>query len=297
MNLLITGAAGQLGKAFVSELKANRDIQFSAYSRGDLDVTCVDEAQTVIARERPDFVINTSAYTQVDLAESEKENAYLVNETGPANLAEVCKRLDIPLVHFSTDYVFDGSKQGPWVEDDPTAPLGIYGASKLAGEKAITQIHGKHLIFRTSWVFSEYGHNFVKTMLHVGSMREKMNVVDDQIGKPTSAREIVRLILQILPKIENHWGIYNLAQPKTISWYDFAQSIFKQARSLDKNYWSNHLLVTDLQPIPSSEYPTHAQRPANSELDTSKLENTFGLNIKPWQDSLNETIGALQDHD
>ena len=159
MNLLITGAAGQLGKAFVSELKANRDIQFSAYSRGDLDVTCVDEAQTVIARERPDFVINTGAYTQVDLAESEKENAYLVNETGPANLAEVCKRLDIPLVHFSTDYVFDGSKQGPWLEDDPTAPLGIYGASKLAGEKAITQIHSKHLIFRTSWVFSGRGPN------------------------------------------------------------------------------------------------------------------------------------------
>jgi dTDP-4-dehydrorhamnose reductase len=297
MKLLITGAAGQLGKVFVSELKANKEIQFSAYSRGDLDVTCVDEAQTVIARERPDFVINTGAYTQVDLAESEKENAYMVNETGPANLAEVCQRLDIPLVHFSTDYVFDGSKKAPWVEEDPTAPLGVYGASKLAGEKAIAQIHSKHLIFRTSWVFSEYGHNFVKTMLHVGSMREKLNVVDDQIGKPTSAREIVRLVLAILPKAENHWGIYNLAQPQTISWYGFAQAIFEQARSLDKHYWNNHLLVSDLQPIPSSEYPTHAQRPANSELDTTKIESTFGLSIKPWQESLNETLGALQDND
>ena len=297
MKLLITGAAGQLGKVFVSELKANKEIQFSAYSRGDLDVTCVDEAQTVIARERPDFVINTGAYTQVDLAESEKENAYMVNETGPANLAEVCQRLDIPLVHFSTDYVFDGSKKAPWVEEDPTAPLGVYGASKLAGEKAIAQIHSKHLIFRTSWVFSEYGHNFVKTMLHVGSMREKLNVVDDQIGKPTSAREIVRLVLAILPKAENHWGIYNLAQPQTISWYGFAQAIFEQARSLDKHYWNNHLLVSDLLPIPSSEYPTHAQRPANSELDTTKIESTFGLSIKPWQESLNETLGALQDND
>ena len=297
MRLLITGAAGQLGKVFVSELKANKEIQFSAYSRGDLDVTCVDEAQTVIARERPDFVINTGAYTQVDLAESEKENAYMVNETGPANLAEVCQRLDIPLVHFSTDYVFDGSKKAPWVEEDPTAPLGVYGASKLAGEKAIAQIHSKHLIFRTSWVFSEYGHNFVKTMLHVGSMREKLNVVDDQIGKPTSAREIVRLVLAILPKAENHWGIYNLAQPQTISWYGFAQAIFEQARSLDKHYWNNHLLVSDLLPIPSSEYPTHAQRPANSELDTTKIESTFGLSIKPWQESLNETLGALQDND
>ena len=134
-------------------------------------------------------------------------------------------------------------------------------------------------------------------MLHVGSMREKMTVVDDQIGKPTSAREIVRLILQILPNIENQWGIYNLAQPQAVSWYSFAQAIFEQARSLDKDYWNKHLLISDLQPIPSSEYPTHAQRPANSALDTSKLENTFGLKIKPWRDSLNETIGALQDND
>jgi len=297
MKLLITGAAGQLGKAFVSELKASEGIQFSAYSRGDLDITCVDEAQAVIARERPDFVINAGAYTQVDLAESEKDNAYLVNETGPANLAEVCKRLDIPLVHFSTDYVFDGSKKSPWHEDDTTAPLGIYGASKLAGEQAIVQIHSKHLIFRTSWVFSEFGHNFVKSMLHIGSMREKMKVVDDQMGKPTSAREIVRLILGILPKVENHWGIYNLAQPQAISWYGFAQTIFEQARSLDKNYWNNHLLVNDLRPIPSSEYPTHAKRPANSELNTAKIESTFGLRIKPWRESLNETIGALQDND
>ena len=297
MKLLITGAAGQLGKAFVSELKTNKSIQFSAYSRGDLDVTCVDEAQTVIARERPDFVINAAAYTQVDLAESEKENAYLVNETGPANLAEVCKRLDIPLVHFSTDYVFDGSKKSSWCEDDLTAPLGIYGASKLAGEKAITQIHSKHLIFRTSWVFSQYGHSFVKTMLHVGSMRKKMKVVDDQIGKPTSASEIVRLILAILPKVENHWGIYNLAQPEAISWFSFAQAIFEQARNQDKNYSGNPLLVSELLPIPSSEYPTHAKRPANSDLNITKIESTFGLRIKPWRDSLKSTIGALQDND
>jgi dTDP-4-dehydrorhamnose reductase len=297
MKLLITGAAGQLGKSFVSQLKATKEIQFSAYSRGDLDITCVDEAYTVIARDRPDFVINAAAYTHVDLAESQKDNAYLVNETGPANLAEVCKRLDIPLVHFSTDYLFDGSKTVPWLEDDPTAPLGIYGASKLAGEKAITQIHSKHLIFRTSWMFSEFGHNFVKTMLHVGAMREKLNVVDDQIGKPTSAQEIVRLVLAILPKSESHWGIYNLAQPRPISWHGFAQAIFEQARNLDRHYWENHLQVSDLQPIPSRDYPTHAQRPANSALDTVKIESTFGLSIKPWQESLNGTLGALQSND
>lgn len=293
MKLLITGAAGQLGKTFVSELKARKDIQFCAYSRGDLDVTCVDEVQMVVARERPDFVINTSAYTQVDLAETEKESAYLVNETGPANLAEVCKRLDIPLVHFSTDYIFDGTKKGPWSEDDEPAPLGVYGASKLAGEKAITQIHSKHLIFRTSWVFSEYGHNFVKTMLHVGSLRDKITVVDDQVGKPTSAREIVRLVLAILPMTGGKWGIYNLAQPKVVSWYGFAQAIFEQARGQETNYWKQKLQVSELTPILSSEYPTHAQRPANSELDSSKIESTFGLQVKPWRESLGETIKAL----
>lgn len=293
MKLLITGAAGQLGKTFVSELKARKDIQFCAYSRGDLDVTCVDEVQMVVARERPDFVINTSAYTQVDLAETEKEDAYLVNETGPANLAEVCKRLDIPLIHFSTDYIFDGGKKGPWSEDDAPAPLGVYGASKLAGERAITQIHSKHLIFRTSWVFSEYGHNFVKTMLHVGSLREKITVVDDQVGKPTSAREIARLVLAILPRAEDQWGIYNLAQSPVISWYGYAKAIFEQARGLDSNFWNKKLQVSELTPILSSEYPTHAQRPANSELDSSKFERTFGLQIKPWQESLGETIKAL----
>ena len=296
MRLLITGAAGQLGKAFASELNANKNIQYSAFSRGDLDVTCAEKAQAVISRERPDFVINTAAYTQVDLAETEKETAYLVNETGAANLAEACVKLDIPLIHLSTDYVFDGKTKAPWREDDATAPLGIYGASKLAGEKAIAQIHRKHLIFRSSWIFSEFGHNFVKTMLHVGSMREKLKVVDDQIGKPTSAREIVRQIIAILPKAENHWGIYNLAQPQAVSWYDFAQAIFEQARSLDNNYWDNHLQVSDVQPIRGSEYPTHAQRPANSELDTTKIESTFGLTIKPWRESLNETLGALQDN-
>jgi dTDP-4-dehydrorhamnose reductase len=296
MRLLITGAAGQLGKAFASELKANKNIQYSAFSRGDLDVTCAEKAQAVISRERPDFVINTAAYTQVDLAETEKETAYLVNETGAANLAEACVKLDIPLIHLSTDYVFDGKTKAPWREDDATAPLGIYGASKLAGEKAIAQIHRKHLIFRSSWIFSEFGHNFVKTMLHVGSMREKLKVVDDQIGKPTSAREIVRQIIAILPKAENHWGIYNLAQPQAVSWYDFAQAIFEQARSLDNNYWDNHLQVSDVQPIRGSEYPTLAQRPANSELDTTKIETTFGLTIKPWRESLNETLGALQDN-
>ena len=172
MKLVITGAAGQLGQAFAAELSAQTTSTFCAFSRADLDITSAEHVNAVIVREQPDVVINTAAYTQVDPPEAGDDSAYLVNETGPANLAEACRRHDIPLIHFSTDYVFNGSKKGPWREGDATGPLNFYGASKLAGEEAIRQIHKKHLIFRSSWIFSEFGHNFVKTMLHVGSLRE-----------------------------------------------------------------------------------------------------------------------------
>ena len=193
MKLLITGAAGQLGQAFVSALKQRSDIEFIACNRNDLDITNANNVRQVITQAEPDFVINTAAYTQVDLAESEMDKAYLVNQTGAANLAQVCQQLDIPLLHFSTDCVFDGKKQGAYTENDPTQALGVYGASKLAGEKAVEQFCTKHLIFRVSWLFSEFGHNFVKTMLDLGSTREQLRVVSDQIGKPTCAAEVVRV--------------------------------------------------------------------------------------------------------
>ncbi len=239
MKLLITGAAGQLGQAFVSALKQRSDIEFIACNRNDLDITNANNVRQVITQAEPDFVINTAAYTQVDLAESEMDKAYLVNQTGAASLAQVCQQLDIPLLHFSTDCVFDGKKQGAYTRRRSRhRHLGVYGASKLAGEKAVEQFCNKHLIFRVSWLFSEFGHNFVKTMLALGSTREQLRVVSDQIGKPTCAAEVVRVILEILPTLYNEfdsesdknldskWGIYHLAQPDVISWHGFAQAIF-----------------------------------------------------------------------
>ena len=301
MKLLITGAAGQLGQAFVSALKQRSDIEFIACNRNDLDITNANNTRQVITQAEPDFVINTAAYTQVDLAESEMDKAYLVNQTGAASLAQVCQQLDIPLLHFSTDCVFDGKKQGAYNEDDQTQALGVYGASKLAGEKAVEQLCTKHLIFRVSWLFSEFGHNFVKTMLELGSTREQLRVVSDQVGKPTCAAEVVRVILEILPTLYNEfdsesdknldskWGIYHLAQPDVISWHGFAQAIFSQV-VFDRE----KLSVKEILPIPTSGYPTPAQRPANSALDSTKLQQTFGIALIDWQQSLAQTLSALE---
>tara|TARA_B110000211_G_scaffold203787_1_gene236814 strand:+ start:502 stop:1446 length:945 start_codon:yes stop_codon:yes gene_type:complete len=301
VKLLITGAAGQLGQAFVSALKQRSDIEFIACNRNDLDITNANNVRQVITQAQPDFVINTAAYTQVDLAESEMDKAYLVNQTGAASLAQVCQQLDIPLLHFSTDCVFDGKKQGAYTENDPTEALGVYGASKLAGEKAVEQFCTKHLIFRVSWLFSEFGHNFVKTMLALGSTREQLRVVSDQIGKPTCAAEVVRVILEILPTLYNEfdsesdknldskWGIYHLAQPDVISWHGFAQAIFSQV-VFDRE----KLSVKEILPIPTSGYPTPAQRPANSALDSTKLQQTFGIALIDWQQSLAQTLSALE---
>ena len=317
MKLLITGAAGQLGQAFVSALQLRSDIEFVACSRRDLDITDANNLRQVIKQTQPDFVINTAAYTQVDLAESEIDSAYLVNQTGAANLAKTCQELDIPLLHFSTDCVFDGKKQGAYSEDDPTQALGVYGASKLAGEKAVQQLCAKYLIFRVSWLFSEFGHNFVKTMLELGSTREQLRVVSDQIGKPTCAAEVVRVVLEILPalyseldseldsesdkNLDSKWGTYHLAQPDVISWHGFAEAIFTQAICERAGFEKSGLertgfvkRVREILPIPTDGYPTAAQRPANSTLDSTKLQQTFGITLIGWQQSLAQTLSALE---
>ena len=288
MKLLITGAAGQLGKSFTALLKDQEDIEFSFYSRKDLDITSQEEVQAVIAREEPDYVINTAAYTQVDLAEDQPEQAFAINKSGVENLALVCQSLQIPLVHYSTDYVFNGANSGGWKEEGITEPLGVYGASKLAGEQAVINTCDKYFIFRTSWVFSPYGNNFVKTMLRLGSEREELGVVNDQFGKPTSAEEIARVTLEIIKKNSQQWGIYHLAQPEAVSWYQFAEEIFSSAEKAGLI-----LQLKKLGAITTSEFPTKAVRPANSVLQTEKLEKTFAVKIKPWKESLQQTIDAL----
>jgi len=246
-------------------------------------MNCINDFQ-------PDAVINAAAYTAVDRAESEVEAAFAVNRDGPANLARACERAGISLIHISTDYVFDGSKQGAYVEGDPVSPLGVYGESKLAGEEAVRTLCPKHLILRTSWVFSAHGNNFVKTMLRLGAEREELGVVADQFGKPTSAAEIARLILDTLPDTEGKWGTYHLAQPDAVSWHGFAEAIFDAAKRQ-----GIVMKVEQVQPISTADYPTPARRPANSELDCRLLKSVFGVTIRGWRESLAEVIGELND--
>ncbi len=287
MKLLITGSQGQVGTELVKEAQ-RRQWQVSALSSQELDITNPDAVLAMMAHIKPDAVINAAAYTAVDKAESEREQAFAVNRDGPENLALACAENDIPLIHYSTDYVFDGQKHGAYAEDDPTAPLGVYGESKRAGEQAIIASCPKFLIFRTSWVFSSQRNNFVKTMLRLGAEKAQLSVVADQIGKPTCAAEIARISLAVLAGNNSCWGVYHLAQPEAASWYDFAKTIFLQAR-----LHGLPLKINQLNAIETSEYPTPAKRPANSVLDCQRLESEFMINIKPWRESLDEVLKEL----
>ncbi|MDQ7001620.1 MAG: dTDP-4-dehydrorhamnose reductase, partial [Ghiorsea sp.] len=212
-----------------------------------------------------------------------------VNATAVGCLAKTCAKQGIPLVHISTDYVFDGSKQGAYGEHDAVSPLGVYGESKLAGELFAQKYCAKFYILRTSWVFSAHGNNFVKTMLRLGAEREELSIVADQSGKPTSAREIANTIYMMLTSQKQAWGTYHIAQPQAVTWFDFAESIFDHARTQGVD-----LKLTKLHAITTKDYPTPAKRPANSELDCAKLESVFDVNIKPWAESLAETIREMQ---
>lgn len=288
MKLLITGANGQLGHELV-QLSAQH--QILALGREDLDIS--DEAAVLACCGlfQPDAVINAAAYTAVDRAESDVAAAFAVNRDGPAHLAKYCQQADIPLIHVSTDYVFDGSKSGSYLETDPLAPLGVYGASKEAGEQAVRKGCVKFIILRTSWVFSDHGNNFVKTMLRLGVEREALSIVADQHGCPTSAAELARAIYCVLAQDlhASQWGTYHFCQPVPATWFSFAQAIFDEARDQGMP-----VKVKTINAISSSDYPTPAQRPVNSVLDCSKFMKTFAFKIRPWQDSLSEVIRALQ---
>ncbi len=287
MKIIVTGCQGQVGQELIQQAQAlHWDV--IGVNHQSLDITDPEAVNSRIKHVRPDVVVNAAAYTAVDKAETEKALAFAVNRDGPENLAKVCSEMDIPLLHYSTDYVFDGRKTTAYAETDPTAPLGVYGESKLAGEHAIVDSCAKYLIFRTSWVFSAYGNNFVKTMLKLGAEREELGIVADQFGKPTSASEIARISLHILQQPIKNWGIYHLAQPDPISWHGFAQALFKQAS--DEGMV---LKLKDIRAITTADYPTPAKRPANSVLDCQVLEQTFKLNIRPWRESLAQVIKEL----
>ena len=284
MVVLVAGANGQLGQSIQFIAKNYNDIQFVFCSSSDLDITNKNNCKSVFNASKPDYCINAAAYTAVDKAETELEKAHLINVIGAQNLAEACKDFGTTLIHISTDFVFDGNKSVPYAEEDATNPQSIYGQTKLDGEKAIREVLDNYFIIRTSWVYSQFGNNFMKTILRLAKERTSLGIVSDQIGTPTNAVDLAETLVKIilftsLSKGESQgeaFGLYNFSNDGECSWYDFAQKIIEK----------NNINI-DLQPIPTTSYPTPAQRPKYSVLDKSKIKNTFGIEIKSWEESLN----------
>ena len=291
MKVLLTGANGQLGRCLVDRLQQNDTIEFSALDKQSLDIGNIDQVKAIAADIKPDVIINAAAYTGVDKAESEVESARRVNEIGAANLAKAAANLGVPLIHVSTDYVFDGLAKQPYKETDATGPTGVYGQTKLAGEDAVQAICAKHIILRTAWVYSEYGSNFVKTMLRLAETRDELNVVEDQTGCPTYAGDIADAILKICLNISTNpdWGVYHYVGATQCTWAEFARTIFREAETLG-------ILVRQIavRGIPSSDYPTPAERPKYSVLHCQKVKNTFDVSPIPLTQSLPRMLAALK---
>jgi dTDP-4-dehydrorhamnose reductase len=281
MVVLVTGANGQLGQAIRFIASDYPDIDFIFCSSSDLDITNKDNCESIFNKEKPDFCINAAAYTAVDKAESEPEKAHLINCIGAKNLAEACKDYNTKLIHVSTDFVFDGSKNEPYNEMDLLNPKGVYGQTKLEGEKAIQEVFDAYYIIRTSWVYSQFGNNFMKTMLRLASERTSLSVVNDQIGTPTNAVDLAHAILKIATSCHaelvsaSSYGIYNFSNEGQCSWFDFAKKIFEINR-----------VKIDVTPIPTTQFPTPAVRPKYSVLDKTKIKTTFGIEIKPWEQAI-----------
>ena len=283
MRILLTGANGQVGRE-LSNCGGQRGFEILALDRSDLDITDPVSVSREVNRSGVSLVVNAVGYTAVDQAESEPELAFAVNRDGPTYLASACEKAGIPLVHISTDYVFDGQKQGAYLETDPVSPLSVYGKSKAAGEVEVREHLKEHLILRTGWLYGVHGHNFVKTMLRLGREREKVQVVTDQYGCPTYAADLAETILRISAKLldgrQVHWGTYHYCGKGVTSWHGFAEAIFNLARKYVP------LKVKQTEAITTAEYPTAAKRPANSVLDCSLFRSHFGFAPKPWNESL-----------
>lgn len=284
MVVLVTGANGQLGQSLQFIAKNYPELHFVFCSSSDLDITNLESCQAVFLKIKPNYCINAAAYTAVDKAESEPEKANLINVIGPKNLAAVCKEFSSVLLHISTDFVFDGSKNIPYNETDIPNPTGVYGQTKLEGEKAIQAVFENYYIIRTSWVYSQFGNNFMKTMLRLASERDSISVVNDQIGTPTNAVDLAECLVKIICHTElvevqqpttDNFGIYNFSNEGQCSWYDFAKEIFKIYK-----------IEIGLKPIPTSSFPTPAKRPKYSVLDKTKIKSTFGLVINKWEEAL-----------
>jgi dTDP-4-dehydrorhamnose reductase len=279
INVLVTGANGQLAQCIREQLKNNSSIKGYFATKEALDISNKDALQTFFDGTSFDYCINTAAYTDVEKAENEPERAFLINEEGARNISEVCKQKNIVLVHISTDYVFDGTKGSPYVETDKTHPLNVYGASKLAGEMAIQENWNKHFIIRTSWLYSQYGHNFLNSMLRFAKEGKALTITTEQTGTPTNANDLARAILHIICTKNTQYGLYHYSNIGAATWYDFAQAIFEISQEIA----SVKLAKTD-------HYPTFAKRPAYSVMNCNKLFLTIGIKGVNWRESLKEII-------
>lgn len=294
-KILLTGVNGQVGYSFQAAFKASQSpAEFIALDRSQLDLANTEQIREVVRSIRPDLIINPAAYTAVDKAESETDLAYRINAIAPGILAEEAARLNAKLIHFSTDYVYNGRKLEAYHETDPTEPLSVYGQTKLAGEEAIRAVGVQHLIFRTAWVYGAYGKNFMKTILRLASERETLNIVADQIGTPTSSNAIAEAMMQILQQGSfDVSGVYHLVNSGQASWFEFAQAIVEESNALRQRERKVRLLVKHIQPISTDQYPTPARRPANSLLDTEKLLQDFGIEMPHWRESLIKELSSL----
>jgi dTDP-4-dehydrorhamnose reductase len=290
MKLLITGANGQVGSEIV-KLCVLEKINIIPLDHQQCDIADLNAVENNLKKYKPDIVINAAAYTAVDRAETEPDKAYAVNTQGAANLATVCAKLSIPLIHISTDYIFDGNNVKPYTEKDTAAPNGVYAISKWQGEQAVREICKQHIIVRVSWVFGAHGHNFVKTILRLAQEREELKIVADQFGCPTFAGYIAEVLIHIAKQINpqfHQWGTYHYCDLPETNWYSFAESIVKFAR--DKYT----LRVKNVMPITTAEYPTPVKRPAYSVLNCQKIEKIFGIKQQNWLSGLEDMLFELR---
>ena len=284
-KILVTGANGQLGQCLQKISSQFEEFEFIFTDSETLDITNKEEVNDFFWQNAPDFCINAAAYTAVDLAETEVEKAFLVNADGTENLAEACAENNAQFIHVSTDYVFDGENNLAYTEEDFTNPLGVYGASKLAGDELALEVNPCSVILRTSWVYSEFGKNFVKTMLNLFATKEELSIVADQFGQPTNANDLAEAIMKIIKSEKITPGIFNFSNLGRISWFDFAEKIAELSEAKIK-----------LNAIETSQYPTPAKRPKNSVLDLDKISKTYAIQLKPWEESIEDCIQILQNN-